>query len=116
MKASDRYLKLVEWFEEDQCYVGSCPGLMLGGVHGDDEAAVYKELCLAVEEWIRIYAADGDPLPEPTSGKEYSGKFVVRVGRELHRVLALNALRSCESLNSHCVNLLREDLTPYGRN
>lgn len=56
----------------------------------------------------------GDPLPEPTSGKEYSGKFVVRVGKNLHRVPALNALRSGESLNSHCVNLLREDLTPYG--
>jgi hypothetical protein len=42
MKASDRYLKVVEWSEEDQCYVGSCPGLMIGGVHGDDEAEVYR--------------------------------------------------------------------------
>ena len=30
MKKSDRYLKIVEWSEEDQCYVGTCPGLMLG--------------------------------------------------------------------------------------
>ena len=59
MKASDRYLKVVEWSEEDQCYVGRCPGLMLGGVHGDDEAAVYAELCQAVEEWIRICEQDG---------------------------------------------------------
>ena len=36
MKASDRYLKIVEWSDEDGCYVGTCPGLMLGGVHGDD--------------------------------------------------------------------------------
>ena len=42
MKTSDHYLKIVEWSEEDQCYVGSCPGLMLGGVHGDNEANVYK--------------------------------------------------------------------------
>ncbi len=34
-------MKLVEWSEEDQCHVGSCPGLMPGGVHGDDEAVVY---------------------------------------------------------------------------
>lgn len=26
MKKSDRYLKIVEWSEEDQCYVGTCPG------------------------------------------------------------------------------------------
>ncbi|MCK5785820.1 MAG: toxin-antitoxin system HicB family antitoxin [Candidatus Sabulitectum sp.] len=114
MKASDRYIKLVEWSHEDQCYVGTCPGLMLGGVHGENEAEVYKELCVVVDEWIKIHAADGDPLPEPTTGKEYSGKFVVRVGKNLHRVLALNALRSGESLNSHCVDLLGEDLTSYG--
>ena len=44
MKTSDQYLKIVEWSEEAPCYVGSCPGLMRGGVHGNDEAEVYKEL------------------------------------------------------------------------
>ncbi len=107
MKTSDRYLKIVEWSEEDQCYVGSCPGLMLGGVHGDDEGKVYKELCRIVDEWIRVYEEDGEPLPEATAGKDYSGKFVVRVGRELHKQLAIEALRRGESLNSYCVRMLR---------
>lgn len=114
MKASDRYLKLVEWSEEDQCYVGTCPGLMLGGIHGDDEAGVYRELCQAVEEWIELYERDGEPLPEATAGKEYSGKFVLRVGRHLHKTLAIGALRHGESLNEHCVHLLREEQAPYG--
>ncbi len=26
MKKRDHYLKIVEWSEEDQCYVGSIPG------------------------------------------------------------------------------------------
>ena len=107
MKPSDRYLKVVEWSEEDQCYVGTCPGLMLGGIHGDDEAAVYAELCTAVEEWIRIHEEDKEPLPPPTAGKEYSGKFVVRVGRELHKKLAVEAVREGVSLNSYCVRRLR---------
>jgi predicted RNase H-like HicB family nuclease len=72
MKVSDQYIKIVEWSEEDQCYVGTCPGLMLGGIHGDDESKVYKELCQAVEDWIEIYQEDRDPLLESTSGKEYS--------------------------------------------
>ena len=114
MKKGDRYLKIVEWSEEDQCYVGTCPGLMRGGVHGDDEARVYQELCQTVEEWIRIYEQDGDPLPETTAGKEYSGKFVVRVGKELHKSLAIGALRHGESLNEHCVHLLRERGADYG--
>ena len=67
MRPSDQYLKLVEWSEEDQCYVGTCPGLMLGGVHGDNEAKVYAELCRVVEEWIKVCEEDGEPLPEPTA-------------------------------------------------
>lgn len=67
MKPSDRYLKIVEWSAEDGCYVGTCPGLMLGGVHGDDEAAVRAELCRAVDEWIRIHEKDGEALPKPTA-------------------------------------------------
>ena len=116
MKESDRYIKIVEWSEEDQCYVGTCPGLMLGGIHGEDEVEVYKELCQAVEEWISIYKQDGEPLPDATAGKEFSGKFVVRVGKDLHRLLAIGALRHGESLNEHCVHLLREQRVPYGEN
>ena len=115
MKKSDRYLKIVEWSEEDQCYVGTCPGLMDGGIHGDDEAKVYKELCQAIAEWITIYEQDGMPLPEATAGREYSGKFVVRVGKDLHKALAIGAMRHGESLNEHCVHLLREERVPYGK-
>src|SRR5437868_947874 len=31
MKESARYLKIVEWSDKDQCFVGSCPGLFYGG-------------------------------------------------------------------------------------
>lgn len=40
MKGRDRSLKIVEWSEVDPCYVGACPGLMFGGVHGSDEGQV----------------------------------------------------------------------------
>jgi predicted RNase H-like HicB family nuclease len=66
MMDSDRYLKVVQWSEEDQCYVGTCPGFMLGGVHGDDQVEVYRELCEVVDEWVRSFHEDGEPLPPPT--------------------------------------------------
>ena len=59
MKDSARYVKIVEWSEEDQCYVGSCPGLFLGGCHGDDERKVFAELCDIVEEVMALYREDG---------------------------------------------------------
>ncbi len=103
MKARDRYLKIVEWSEEDQCYVGTCPGLMVGGVHGDDETEVYRELCEVVDEWIETLRKDGDPLPPATAQKEYSGRFVVRVGRELHKEPAIDALPTAAG-QSHRTN------------
>jgi len=107
VKPSDRYFKLVEWSEEDQCYIGTSPGLMFGGVHGTNEHQVYKLLCDAVEDWIRIQREDGEPLPAATAGKDYSGKFVVRVGEELHKALSIEALREGKSLNAYCVRKLR---------
>ena len=108
MKNSDRYLKIVEWSEEDQCYVGTCPGLFYGGCHGDNEADVYKELCEIVEENIALYKENGKPLPPETAGKEYSGKFLLRPGKELHKVLAIRALQADESLNNFCLNSLKK--------
>ena len=116
MKANDRYLKIVEWSEEDKCYLGTCPGLMLGGIHGDDEMKVYRELREAVDEWIAIHQADEAPLPPATAGKEYSGKFVVRVGKELHKQLAVAALRRGGSLNAYCVHVLGEAPASSGIN
>lgn len=74
MKESARYAKIVEWSDEDQCFVGSCPGLVYGGCHGDDEEKVFAELCSLVEEVIELYKRDGKPLPPPTSGKDYANK------------------------------------------
>src|SRR5216683_8014386 len=87
-----RYAKFVEWSDEDQCFIGRCPGLFSGGVHGSDEAKVYKELCEAVDEWIGLLHKDGVPLPEPLAGKSFSGRFVLRVEPVLHRRLAAKAL------------------------
>jgi predicted RNase H-like HicB family nuclease len=69
MKDSARYANIVEWSEEDQCYVGSAPGLIHGGCHGDDERAVFAELCQIVEEAVELYKRDNKPLPPSTAGQ-----------------------------------------------
>lgn len=75
MKDSARYVKIVEWSEEDRCYVGSAPGLMLGGCHGDDERQVFDELCRIVEEVIELYRKDGNPLPPATAGRDFASRM-----------------------------------------
>ena len=75
MKESARYAKIVEWSDEDQCYVGSSPSLIYGGCHGADEGAVFAELCQVVEEAIALYHKDGKPLPPATSGRGFANQM-----------------------------------------
>lgn len=63
-----RYIKIVEWSDEDGCFVGRCPGVVGPSCHGDDETEVYAELCQIVDEWIEALKKDGKPLPPATAG------------------------------------------------
>ena len=110
MKKKDKYLKIVEWSDEDNCYVGSIPGFLGPCCHGDDEQDVYKQLCKILDEWIEIHENDQIPLPKETVSKEYSGKFVLRVNKELHKLLVIKALQSNLSLNQLCENLLTNSI------
>jgi predicted RNase H-like HicB family nuclease len=75
MKLSANYVKIVEWSNEDQCYVGSAPGLIYGGCHGDDEKQVFDELCRIVDEAVELYQKDGKPLPPPTAGRDFANRL-----------------------------------------
>jgi predicted HicB family RNase H-like nuclease len=107
---ADKFLKLVEWSQQDQCYVGSSPGLIGPCCHGKDEARVYKQLCQIIDEWVEIYQQDGRALPESFADKTFSGKFVLRVDEGLHKALSIKAIKSGESLNTFCANKLRDAL------
>lgn len=71
MIEGDKYTKLVEWSDEDNCFIGSCPELFYGGVHGDDPALVFAELREAIEETIALYQHDGKALPKPMTGQQF---------------------------------------------
>lgn len=75
MKDSARYVKIVEWSAEDQCYVGSAPGLIYGGCHGSDEKRVFAELCDVVDEAIALYKQDGKALPPATAGHDLTNRL-----------------------------------------
>ena len=66
---ADKYEKIVYWSDEDGCFIGTCPELFSGGVHGDDPEEVFKELLGVVHEWVGILSEDGRQLPEPRSGR-----------------------------------------------
>jgi predicted RNase H-like HicB family nuclease len=71
MTKGDKYVKIVEWSDEDGCFIGSCPELFYGGCHGADSRCVFEELCQIVGETLDLYERDGKPLPAPMSGREF---------------------------------------------
>jgi len=60
---TDIYHRWVAWSEEDQTYIGRCPDLFCGGVHGDHPLKVARELQQVIDEWERLFEAQSRPLP-----------------------------------------------------
>lgn len=71
-------------------------------------------MCQVVEEWITIHKEGDIPLPPASPRRDYSGKFIMRVGKEFHRELTICALRERVSLNTCCASVLREGRGTYG--
>ena len=69
MNRSANYVKIVEWSDVDECFIGYCPGIIGPCCHGDDEIEVYRELCQIVDEWLEIAQKDNRELPPPTIGR-----------------------------------------------
>ncbi len=79
-------------------------GCMADG--GTPEEAI-SNLEDAVESWIKTAKEFNKPIPLP-SYESYSGKWVVRTPKNLHRKLAELSKREGVSLNTLAVSLLAE--------
>ena len=79
------------------------PGCMSQGETPEEVVEMAED---ARRLWIETAFEDGLAIPEPTVTGEYSGKFVVRLPRSLHRDLAEEAEREGVSLNHHVSTLL----------
>ena len=98
-KEVDRYTYRVTWSEEDAEYVGLCAELpSLSWLDKSPEKAL-----LGIRRLVKDAVADlkhnKEPVPEPISSRSYSGKFMVRVPPEVHRMLAIKAAESGVSIN-----------------
>ena len=77
--------------------------LELDGCMSDGESLeeVYVNIQEAMEGWIETKLEAGFPIPKPMIDEKYSGKFVVRLPKSLHRRLAYEAEQEGISLNQY---------------
>ncbi len=96
---NDHYTYRVTWSEEDHEYVGLCTEFpSLSWLSKTPESAL-KGIRGIVRDVVQDMKENKEPIPEPISVKNYSGKFMVRVPPEVHRDLAIKAAEAGVSLN-----------------
>ncbi len=98
-KEIDLYTYRVTWSEDDQEFIGLCAEFpSLSWLETSPEKAL-KGIRSVVSAALKDMRAAKEDIPEPISIKNYSGKFMVRVPPETHRLLSLQAAESGVSLN-----------------
>lgn len=70
---------------------------------GDTFEEASRNLREAMEGWLSVKLEHGDHIPEPVNDDNYSGKFIVRVPKSLHKRLAIEAQKEGISLNQYLV-------------
>ena len=78
--------------------VKELPGCMSQGDTAQEALEMIQD---ATRAWIEVALEDGDRIPEPRPEEVYSGKFVVRVPKSLHRQLVEQAEAEGVSLNQY---------------
>lgn len=89
------------WFAR----VRELPGCMTQAERFEELGSMIED---AMRAWIETALEDGQPVPEPRQPDEFSGKFVLRVPRTLHRQLVETAEVEGVSLNQLCSTLLAQ--------
>lgn len=81
---------------------------MLKGCMSDGESVeeAYNNLEEAKKEWLTYMLENNLPIPEPAVKTTYSGKFMVRIPKTLHRIISEQSKREGLSLNQYVANIL----------
>ena len=80
------------WFAK----VKELPGCMTEADSFEEAGQLIQD---ALVSWLEVALARDIPIPEPMTESEFSGKFLVRIPKSLHRDLVNAASREGTSLN-----------------
>jgi antitoxin HicB len=75
---------------------------------GDSSEEALQMLDDAMAAWVESKLKDHEMIPAPMTVEEFSGRFVVRVTKSLHRDLVRAAERNGVSLNQYVVTMLAQ--------
>jgi predicted RNase H-like HicB family nuclease len=111
MKDLEHYLALpysIEIIPDEEGYIAAIPDLPGCMSSGNTVDAALRGLEEVKELWLEGRIEAGEEIPEPTKIEDFSGKFVLRIPRSLHRTLDHEARKQGVSLNQYVLHMLSE--------
>ncbi len=100
-KQIDRYTYRVTWSEEDQEYVGLCAEFPSLSWLEETQLAALSGIRDLVSQTVEEMLSASEEIPQPFSTRDYSGKVLLRITPETHRLLVIQAAESGVSLNRY---------------
>lgn len=104
----EHYTYRVLWSQEDGEYVGLCAEFPSLSWLDENMDGALAGIVTLVKDVVADMTANHEPVPEPLSEKQYSGKFQVRIPPHQHRLLAIRAAEAGVSLNRYVSAKLAE--------
>lgn len=95
---------------EEKCWYAEFPELQGCLAHGATKEEALSNAVKAKDAWIEAAFETGRDIPEPRPEIEYSGRFLLRVPKSLHKKLADEAQREGTSINRLAIQVLSEEL------
>ena len=100
------YIGSIEFSEEDKVFFGKVQGIRsLISYEGKTPDELIDDFHNAVDDYLALCEANNE---EPEQA--YKGSLNVRLGKELHRRVAVYALSNQQSINSFIENAVKEKL------
>ena len=109
LKDFEYYMKLnypIKYWEDEDGFFIEMPDLPGCMTFCDNSDQINKMAEDAKRLWIQSRLEKGLEVPEPKKDEDFSGKILLRLTKNLHRILSSQAGREGVSLNQHMLSLL----------
>lgn len=100
------YTYRVSWSAEDDEFIATCLEFPSLSWLAASQLEALEGLQAVLHDVLTDMDEAGEEIPAPLSERKFSGRFLVRVGEQLHRDLALHAAEQHMSLNQYVVKKL----------
>ncbi|MFA7324133.1 MAG: type II toxin-antitoxin system HicB family antitoxin [Candidatus Nanopelagicales bacterium] len=104
--AADHYTYRLAWSAADEEFIATVVEFPSLSWIAETREAALAGLTSVVEEVLQDLLAEGEEIPAPWDERDFSGKFNLRLGPDLHKKVALEAAERHESMNTYVIKKL----------